>query len=103
MIFFQELKLEMNNLKKKMKALPELLSQEMDKTTKLTDQFGSMKMSNMEGAINNHFFFQFLEYIPSSLLCSPRKEIHIPHHPTKGIGKSRGRGGRGGGGGSLKI
>ena len=40
----------MHDLKKKMKALPELLSQEMDKTTKLTDQFGSMKMSNMEGA-----------------------------------------------------
>ena len=46
---FQELKLEMHDLTRKVKALPELLSQEVDKTTKLTDQFGSMKMSNMEG------------------------------------------------------
>lgn len=45
----QELKLEMHDLTRKVKALPELLSQEVDKTTKLTDQFGSMKMSNMEG------------------------------------------------------
>lgn len=45
----QEVKLEMHDLKRKVKALPELLSQEVDKTTKLTDQFGSMKMSNMEG------------------------------------------------------
>lgn len=54
MILLQELKLEIHDLKKKVKALPELLSQEMDKTTKLTDQFGSMKMSNMEGTF---FFF----------------------------------------------
>ena len=39
----------MHDLTRKVKALPELLSQEVDKTTKLTDQFGSMKMSNMEG------------------------------------------------------
>lgn len=45
----QELKLEMHDLKRKIKVLPELLSQEMEKTAKLTDQFGSMKMSNMEG------------------------------------------------------
>lgn len=45
----QEVKLELHDLRRKVKALPELLSQEMDKTTKLTDQFGSMKMSNMEG------------------------------------------------------
>ena len=47
----------MNDLKRKLKALPELLSQEMDKTTKLTDQFGSMKMSNMEGT--EVFFFTY--------------------------------------------
>lgn len=45
----QEVKLELHDLKKKVKSLPELLSQEMDKTAKLTDQFGSKKMSNMEG------------------------------------------------------
>ncbi|CAH3036948.1 unnamed protein product [Porites evermanni] len=45
----QELKLELHDLKKKVKVLPELLAQEMEKTTKLTNQFGSMKMSNMEG------------------------------------------------------
>lgn len=45
----QEFKLELHDLRRKVKALPELLSEEMDKTTKLTDQFGSMKMSNMEG------------------------------------------------------
>lgn len=45
------MKLELHDLRKKVKALPELLSQEMDKTTKLTDQFGSMKMSNMEGTL----------------------------------------------------
>ena len=33
----------------------------MDKTTKLTDQFGSMKMSNMEGTMNI-----FLHKLPTS-------------------------------------
>ena len=48
---FKEVKLELHDLKKKVKSLPELLSQEMDKTAKLTDQFGSKKMSNMEGIV----------------------------------------------------
>ena len=51
-IIQQELKLELHDLKKKVKVLPELLAQEMEKTTKLTNQFGSMKMSNMEGKLN---------------------------------------------------
>lgn len=55
----QELKLELHDLKKKVKVLPELLAQEMEKTTKLTNQFGSMKMSNMEGKLN----------IPRSMQC----------------------------------
>ena len=45
--------MELHDLKKKVKSLPELLSQEMDKTAKLTDQFGSKKMSNMEGTVNS--------------------------------------------------
>lgn len=56
----QELKLELHDLKKKVKVLPELLAQEMEKTTKLTNQFGSMKMSNMEGKLNIPKSIQFL-------------------------------------------
>ena len=59
----------MNDLKRKLKALPELLSQEMDKTTKLTDQFGSMKMSNMEGT---EVFFFFSLMIDKCLDCLNR-------------------------------
>ena len=49
--------MELHDLKKKVKSLPELLSQEMDKTAKLTDQFGSKKMSNMEGTVYSQLLF----------------------------------------------